>query len=101
MDIDPKLNWEAQGEYGAREEALVGDFYAGFGVRFSLEYRPSCYRRGPYCLLVEVAHGPDHIKWGCFDDADQPHRYYHKKANAIDEAQSIADVLVRDRIKYP
>jgi len=51
--------------------------------------------------LVEVAHGPDHIRWGCFDDADQPHRYYHKKANAIDEAQSIADVLVRDRIKYP
>lgn len=66
-------------------------------MRFSLERRPTCYRRGPWRLLVEVASGPGHTKWGCFDEADQPMRYYHNEECAKREAQSIADVLTADR----
>jgi hypothetical protein len=80
-------------------EATIGDFDGGDGVRFSLEHRPTCYRRGPWRLLVEVAHGPNHTKWGCFDEADQPERYYHNEDCAKREAQSIADVLAADRSK--
>lgn len=98
-EIDAVLHWQNT-EYEGHLEAIVGDFEGGNGVRFSLDHRPTCYRRGPYNLLVEVAHGPDHIKWGCFDDADQPQRYYHRKENALSEAQAIADVLVRDRLKH-
>lgn len=78
-------------------EATVGDYAGGDGVRFSLEHRPTCYRRGVWRLLVEVAQGPNHEKWGCFDDQDQPMRYYHAREAAESEAQAIADVLVRDR----
>ena len=91
-----KLNWQGVGEYKART-AILGDFAAGDGVLFSLEYYPSCYRRGPWKLLVEVASGSGHLKWGCFDDQDQPLRWYHSEAAALSEAQAIADVLAKDR----
>jgi len=78
-------------------EATVGNFDGGDGVRFSLEHRSTCYRRGPWRLLVEVASGPGHVKWGCFDEADQPMRYYHNEECARREAQSIADMLAADR----
>lgn len=89
-----RLRWRRHGAY---EEALLGDFEGGDGVRFSLEHRPTCYRRGSWRLLVEVAPGPHHNDWGCFDAADQPERNYHSESCARREAQSIADVLLRDR----
>ena len=92
------LVWQ---DRGGHEEAIIGDFVDGDGVRFTLQYLPTCYRRGPWKLLVEVANGEGHEKWGCFDDQDQPMRYYHSQWNARTEAQSIANVLSADRSKRP
>jgi hypothetical protein len=89
-----KLEWMKVDGY---EEALLGDFEAGDGVRFSLVHRPSCYRRGPWRLLIEVAAGPKHLLWGCFDGQDQPERWYHRRENALSEAQELANVLSADR----
>lgn len=80
------------------QEAFLKDFHGGDGVRFTLTHHPTCYRRGPWRLLVEVAEGKGHIFWGCFDDADQPMRYYHQESAALSEAQAIADVLAGDRV---
>ena len=92
------LRWQGRGGEPHRyEEATVGDFDGGDGVRFTLDYRATCYRRGPWHLIVEVARGVDHYKWGCFDAADQPERNYHSELCARVEAQAIADVLYRDR----
>lgn len=79
------------------QEATVGDFKGGDGVRFTLDHRPTCYRRGPWHLLIEVASGPHLYAWGCFDDQDQPSRWYHDQHTAQEEARRIAAVLVRDR----
>lgn len=78
-------------------EATVGDYDGGDGVRFTLDEYPTCYRRGPWRLLVEVAPGPGHRLWGCFDDQDQPMRWYHHQENALSEADAIAKVLKEDR----
>jgi len=76
------------------KEAIMGDFNGDDGVRFSIEVLQTCYRRGRHKLLVEVA---DKFKtWGCFDEQDQPMRYYHTLACLQIEAQAIADVLWRD-----
>lgn len=68
------------------------------GVSFTLVYRPTCYRRGPFCLQIEVASGRYHDLWGCFDGADQPVRYFHKVERAVGEASDIAEVLWKDRV---
>jgi len=68
------------------------------GVHFSLCYRPTCYRRGQWRLLIEVCGGPRHLDWGCFDEADQPMRNYHIKDSALQEANAIARVLIKDRM---
>jgi hypothetical protein len=78
-------------------EATVGDFERGDGVRFTLDHRPTCYRRGTWHLLIEVASGPHYHAWGCFDEQDQPSRWYHDQHTAQEEARRIAAVLVRDR----
>ena len=78
-------------------EYITIDFEKGDGVRFCLGHYPTCYRRGPWRLLVEVAPGPKHLAWGCFDEQDQPMRWYHLEESARREAKAIADVLVRDR----
>lgn len=91
-----KLEWKKQDGY---EEALLGEYTAGDGVRFTLTIHPTCYRRGPYKLLIEVAGGENHHKWGCFDEDDQPTRWFHGKEVAFYEAQAIADVLYFDRFK--
>lgn len=91
------LKWEKGGKY--HEVAYIGDFAAGDGVRFSLEYYSSCYRRGQWKLSVEVSGGVDHFKWGCFDDQDQPIRWYHREESARTEAEAIAAVLLADRAK--
>lgn len=78
-------------------EATVGDFVGGDGVRFTLDHRPTCYRRGPWHLMIEVAPGENHHAWGCFDEQDQPSRWYHDRFTAQEEARRIAAVLVRDR----
>lgn len=85
---------------GMHEEAIVGDFVGGDGVRFTLQHMPTCYRRGPWKLLIEVAGGPAHHKWGCFDDQDQPERWYHHEQSARAEAQALANVLLKDRIAH-
>lgn len=77
--------------------ATVGDFVGGDGVQFTLDHRPTCHRRGPWHLMIEVASGPHHHAWGCFDDQDQPSRWYHDQLTAQEEARRIAAVLVRDR----
>lgn len=91
------LAWKTQSD--RYWEADLGDFDGEDGVRFYLENIPTCYRRGPYKLLVRVAGGVRHTWWGCFDDADQPVRWYHEESVARSEAQRIADVLWTDRIK--
>lgn len=87
------LQWKQTGPH--HEEAKLGR--EGDGVLFSLSYYPTCYRRGPWRLLVEVFDGPHHHEWGCFDEADQPMRNFHHRDNALGEAQAIADVLWKDR----
>jgi hypothetical protein len=86
-----KLEWK-ETKYGP--EAILGDFANGDGVRFSIEYMPTCYRRGPWKLLVEVE---DSFRtWGCFDYQDQPTRYYHDLDRLKAEAQAISDILLVD-----
>jgi len=92
------LLWKIE-KYG--QEAFLGDFEKGDGVRFTLEHYPTCYRRGPWKLTIEVAHGPGHIKWGCFDDQDQPIRWYHDADCAKAEAEAIAQALQKDRKENP
>lgn len=85
------LNWKTTA-YG--EEAELGNFEDVDGVRFSLLHLPTCYRRGPWRLLIEI--DDYHGAWGCFDDQDQPMRYYHSLERAKAEAQAIAGVLLDD-----
>lgn len=81
-------------------ETVVGDFDKGDGVRISLQLQPTCYRRGPWVMMVEVANGPKHHLWGCFDEADQPTRYYHHEASALNEAGALLKVLLEDRLAH-
>jgi len=94
--MEPKLNWLQREGY---QEATIGDYYAPEhdGVRFSIQFYSTCYRRGRHRLLIEIGVGPNHEKWGCFDEADQPQRWYHLEENAKSEAEAIATVLLRDR----
>lgn len=96
LTLNGELTWTTMS--ATHEDALLGDFEGGDGVSFSLSHMPTCYRRGPYRLLVEVAYHCHHL-WGCFDDQDQPMRWYHHLENAKSEAQAIADVLLSDRKK--
>ena len=91
----PSLDWQEVAPNFA--EALLGT--PADGVWFSLDHYPTCYRRGPWRLLIHVLPGEHHHAWGCFDEADQPMRYYHLRGNAISEANRIAAVLWRDRYK--
>lgn len=83
---------------GSHFEAQLGD--PTDGAFFTLTHHPSCYRRGPWRLLIEICGGEHHHDWGCFDEQDQPMRWYHSKTNALDEAESIAKVLLKDRHKH-
>lgn len=93
----PELKWQPMDRSHRHHEALLGNL--ADGVRFSLCVYPTCYRRGPYRLLVEVLPGPRHHAWGCFDEADQPMRWYHHLEHAKHEAQAIAKVLWADRCR--
>lgn len=88
-----ELTWKDKGTY---EDAILGDFDNRDGVRFNLMKMPTCYRRGQWRLLIEVV--DRYRTWGCFDDQDQPMRYYHSKENAIEEAEAIASVLWEDYV---
>jgi hypothetical protein len=90
-----KLNWVTT-PFSCRD-AVLGDFDGGDGVRFNLVHYPTCYRRGPWRLLIEVE--DRNRTWGCFDDQDMPVRYYHSEQRALEEAQAIADVLISDHAK--
>ena len=70
------------------------------GVRFELTHHPTCYRRGPWKLFIDVCGGENHHKWGCFDSQDQPIRWFHSENCARTEADLIANVLLKDREKY-
>lgn len=89
-----RLTWWKSETYSYRS-ALLGTH--SDGVRFTIEHMPTCYRRGPYRLHIEVLLGEHHHQWGCFDAQDQPTRHYHKLEVALSEAQDIADVLWADR----
>ena len=93
--MEKTLVWRA---YNGYEEATIGNWSID-GVRFCLSYNPTCYRRGQWRLLVEICGGVNHELWGCFDQQDQPMRYYHNCDCAKKEAQSLADVLVFDHMK--
>jgi len=88
---DLMLDWKDT-QWGP--EAILGDFAGGDGVRFSVMHMPTCYRRGPWRLLIEI----EDFKrtWGCFDSQDEPMRWYHSPERLKAEAQAIADVLVAD-----
>jgi len=93
LDELPLLKWQptSSSSYTAIL-GVPGDF-----VEFTISHHPTCYRRGPYRLLIEVCGGPNHHKWGCFDEQDQPLRNFHGEKNAYDEAERIAKVLQKDR----
>lgn len=86
-----KLDWRNTQD---GPEAILGDFHNDDGVRFSIIHMATCYRRGPWRLLIEVE--DRQRTWGCFDEPDQPMRYYHSLDRLKEEAQAIADVLVGD-----
>jgi len=77
-------------------EGRLGGPAAGDGVLFTLTEYPSCQRRGPLRLLIEVALGPGHHNWGCFDEQDEPQRWYHDFGRAVQEAEAIAVVMERE-----
>jgi hypothetical protein len=78
-------------------EATIG--IPSDGVTFSLSFRMTCYRRGQWRMLIRVHEGEHHNDWGCFDETDQPQRYYHSLENALSEAEAIAAVLLADRVE--
>jgi hypothetical protein len=90
-----KLNW-IENEFAGRD-ALLGNFAEDDGVRFNLLHYPTCYRRGPWRLLIEVE--DRNRTWGGFDDQDQPMRWFHSEQRALEEAQAIADVLIADHVR--
>lgn len=69
------------------------------GVTFYLTYHPTCHRRGPHRLFIDVCGGVNHHKWGCFDADDQPTRHYHLRLHAHLEAIAIAKVLLAERLE--
>lgn len=83
------LSW---GAHGSHSEAWIGS--RDDGVRFTIEHRPTCRRRGEWRLLVEVIGGSH--RWGCFDEQDQPTRYYFSEAVARLEADRIAAALFKE-----
>jgi hypothetical protein len=93
--LEPLLKWEPMPDYPVAEQAQLGT--KADGVFFSLVFYPSCHRRGRFRLIIEVCGGFNHHKWGCFDDADQPIRNFHKLENAKSEAEEIAKVLWVER----
>lgn len=88
----PQLIWNQKETYFEAQLGTKED-----GVLFTHQIMLSCHRRGPHRLLIEVCGGENHRKWGCFDDQDQPMRYYHDKNCLYREAQCIADVLWEGR----
>jgi len=76
------------------DEAILSNPDDTDGVRITLQHHPSCHRRGPHKLLIEVLGTPYHHNWGCFDDQDQPARWYHDVKNARSEALLLAQMLL-------
>jgi len=86
-----KLEWK---QFPGYQDAVLGNFDDCDGVRFNLIHMPTCYRRGPWRLIIEIE--DRNRVWGCFDEQDQPMRWYHSEEVAKGEAQAIADVLISD-----
>lgn len=74
------LRWATMNKSGTWAEAWLGT--QNDGVRFTLSHFPTCHRRGQWRLLVEVM-GAKHTAWGCFDDQDQPMRWYTGRVDPI------------------
>lgn len=89
------LHWKKTDHPAKYETAILG--VPDDNVVFTLTYHPTCYRRGPWRLLIEVCGGENHLRWGCLDEADQPLRNYHLEESARAEADEIARVLLEDR----
>lgn len=92
--IVEKLDWKP--ETGNIREARIG--VDNDCVIFHYQYMPTNYRRGPHRLLIEVCGGENHEKWGCFDEPDQPTRYFQSEQNLKEEALLLAQVLLTDRV---
>lgn len=93
-----KLKWVADPESGETVYAFIGEY--GDHVMFSLTHYPTCHRRGQWRLIVDVCDwSPHHYDWGCFDSDDQPLRNFHSLFNAIEEAELIAAVLLKERLE--
>lgn len=90
------LNWVKTDDHSWT--ALLGT--ENDGVVFHVVHYPTCYRRGPWRLLIEVLPGEHHHDCGCFDEDDQPVRNYHCSCNLLSEAERIASVLLTDRLKH-
>ena len=98
-DIQQKyaiLNWVKTDDHSWT--ALLGT--ENDGVVFHVVHYPTCYRRGPWRLLIEVLPGAHHHAWGCFDEDDQPMRNYHCSCSLRSEAEQIASVLLNDRLAH-
>lgn len=100
-DPEVQLVWRQHPDYPNWRTFEIGNFEAGDGVRFGVEHLPTCYRRGPLKLIIEIAMGPQHHAWGCFDHDDQPMRYYHTEKALALEVAALAFVLLRDRLNAP
>lgn len=87
------MPWQMHGAHGAPGtwyEVTLGP--PSDMARFTLEHYPTCHRRGPWKLSIDA--GP---RWGCFDEQDQPVRWYHLRKSALAEAEAIAEALLTDR----
>lgn len=103
LDREPYvLDWSVEGiedlkHTHSSSEAFLGE--PDDGVHFSMTHHPTCYRRGRWRLFITINSGQGYYKWGCFDDQDQPLRYYHLKESLLKEADEIARTLIIDRVK--
>lgn len=93
------LDWQRRGP--SWEQATLPNPDGTIGVYFTLSHHPTCRRRGPYLLLVEVAGGLYCHRYGWLDWQDWQGRNYHDLERAKAEAQAIADVLVKDFVSSP
>jgi len=98
MEDEPDKLLEWKDEPKKNFSAVLGN--SEDGVVFAISSYPTCYRRGKWRLLITVYDGPHHHDWGCFDEADQPQRWYHDLNTAFAEAERIAKVLYEDRLKH-
>ncbi len=91
--------WVKDGSGGTDHLYTIG-VYPLDGMMFTKSYMKTCRRRGPFRLFIEECVGRNKPKWGCFDEVDQPMRWYHNPECLNIEARSLAIVLLQDRLEF-